>query len=155
MHRLEQNPNLHIIFDSPSSGHAITMLKVVENFSEIFKSGSLYDDTQKMKKFLFEEDKIKINIISLATELAQTEAIELESEIKKIDKRLKTQIFYNNILDPIYLDATNLPTSLKNKIENEQKVIEKSDTKSHIMHSNKLSNEKIVAHISPLTKNLV
>jgi hypothetical protein len=49
----------------------------------------------------------------------------------------------------------DLPISIKKKIENEQKVIENSDTKSHIPHSNQLSNEKIVAHISPLTQNLV
>ena len=38
---LEENPDLHIVIDSPSTGHAISILQSTHNFKKIFKTGLL------------------------------------------------------------------------------------------------------------------
>lgn len=155
IHRLNQNPKLHIILDSPSSGHALTMLRVIDNFAEIFKTGAIFDDILKMKKFLFNKEQTKINIISLPTELSQNEAIELEEEISTISENLSTQIIYNNIISNQFIKSDTIPDSLRQKIKNEQELLSSIDSINQIPKSYKLTKEELIEDISPFTQNLV
>lgn len=155
IYRLKENPNLHIILDSPSSGHALTMLKVVENFSDIFKTGALFEDIVKMKSFLFNQDNLKINIISLPTELSKNEAIELKDEILKINSKLQSQIFFNNITPKSFLKSESTPKSLRLKIENEQSLLLDIDAKKLIPNCPRSLKEDLTSDISPFTQNLV
>jgi GTPase SAR1 family protein len=44
---LNDNKDLTLILDSPSSGHALTMLESTHNFRDIFESGIIFDDTNE------------------------------------------------------------------------------------------------------------
>lgn len=154
IHTLNKNPKLHIVFDSPSSGHALTMLRATQNFSEIFNSGVVYEDTKMMKNFLFENNLIKVNIISLPTEMAKNEGIELQDEINTIDKGIETQVIYNNVLPNDLKKSNTLPQFLKKKIENQQEVL-KDLVDVQIPHGHYTEKEDIVREIIPFMEKLI
>ena len=155
IHRLRAEPELHIIFDSPSSGHALTMLNAANNFGEIFNSGVIFEDTKMMRNFLFQEDLIKVNVISIPTQMSKTESSELESEILEISSNIKTQIIFNNVIDESVISQNaQLPKFLQEKVNNEQEVLNNTD-KVKIPHSNAKSNEQIALEIIPFMQKLI
>ncbi len=78
---LENDPELTIVLDSPSSGHALTMLESPANFKEMFKTGLIVEDIEKMQRFLFEEENLLLITTSLPSQMATTEAIELGKDL--------------------------------------------------------------------------
>lgn len=155
IHRLKDDSDLHIIFDSPSSGHALTMLNATNNFGEIFNSGAVFDDTKVMKEFLFQEDFIKVNIISIPTQMSKSESIELEQEILTISSNIRTQTIFNNVIDEsVISQSDSLPQFLQEKINNEKEVLNNTD-KVKIPHSNAKSNEQIALEIIPFMQKLI
>ena len=92
---LKANPDLTIILDSPSSGHALTMLESTHNFREIFQSGIVFDDTQKMIDLMFKPGFLQVNILTLPTLMAVHEGIELNQSLQKITS-INSKIFCNN-----------------------------------------------------------
>ena len=81
---LKQDPDQVFVLDSPSSGHAITMLEATKNFGEIFQSGYLFDDTQKMLSHIYAPGFAQINILTLPILMAVNEAMELKEQLKSI-----------------------------------------------------------------------
>ena len=86
---LIENPERIIVLDSPSSGHALTML----------------------------ESTIKINIITLPTQLALNESAELKEKIKTLQPSYESGIYCNNCLEPFAKE--DLPLALREKVSNE------------------------------------
>lgn len=129
---LQKDPELVLVLDSPSSGHALTMLESTVNYQEIFQSGSLFEDTQKVINKLYEESFTKALIITLPTQMALNESRDLKEEIHKI-KPIETEIICNNVMSQIKdLNIDNLPKILKDKIANEKEVISQfSDLLDH------------------------
>ena len=78
------DPELIVIIDSPSSGHALTMLEATHNFSEIFQSGIIFDDTKKMIDLMFGENFLQVNIVTLPTQMSVQESLELNQNLQKI-----------------------------------------------------------------------
>ena len=79
---LKKDPELTIIFDSPSSGHALTMFESSHNLKTIFKSGIIFNDIKELHQFLHEDKNIKVLIPSLPTHLSMQEALETNSYLK-------------------------------------------------------------------------
>jgi arsenite-transporting ATPase len=75
---------LIIVLDAPSSGHFLSMLESIKNFQNIFQTGAIFEDTQKMIDILTRPDFMQIFIASIPSELALTEALELEESIKQL-----------------------------------------------------------------------
>ena len=50
--QLESDPDLTIVLDSPSSGHAITMFESPDNYKEMLKKGLLVQDIDKIKNII-------------------------------------------------------------------------------------------------------
>lgn len=120
---LQKDPELILVLDSPSSGHALTMLESTVNYQEIFQSGLLFEDTQKVINTLYAKDFTKALIISLPTMMALNESVDLKNEIHHI-RPIETEIICNNVMSQIAdLKLEVLPEILKNKIQNEKEVL--------------------------------
>jgi arsenite-transporting ATPase len=83
---LENNPNLIIVLDSPASGHALTMFESSTNFKNIFKTGLIVKDIEKMHTFLNNENNLATYIVTNPSDLAITEARELQKELQENSK---------------------------------------------------------------------
>lgn len=103
--RLEEDPELSIVIDSPSSGHAITMFESPLNFRDMFRTGLIVEDIDRMENFLFENDHLQVFIAGLPTLMATQEAGDLAKELEK-----------RNVKNPTYLlnDLLTLNKAVQN-----------------------------------------
>lgn len=153
---LKADPELTIVLDSPSSGHALTMLEATHNFSEIFSSGLLFDDAQKMIKTMFQENFLHVYIVTIPTLMAVNEAIELRNSVEKIAK-IKTSIICNNCFHLLQgLEKIKSPPFLSEKISNEGQVLDKlgGNITSFIPHIPSLDLNAVIDGIVPALDKL-
>ena len=148
--------DISVVLDSPSSGHALTMLEATKNFQEIFQSGIVFEDTKTMLSLLCAPDFAQVNIICLPTQMAVHEGEELSQQISQ-SMAIKRKIFCNNILQIEHDEEENLPPFLKEKIENEQIVLKENQESIDdiLFHCPSLDSKEIIDSIVPKMKNLV
>ena len=151
---IEENPNKIIVLDAPASGHAQTMLEAPSNFKSIFKSGELFEDTKKMQKMLENPELTKMHIITLPTQLAVTESLELKNSLLNIAP-YRVQISCNHSFSE--LDLMNPPNFLKEKIAIEDKAMDMLTDQDnlilpYIAHQGVV---ELVKGLVPSMKNLV
>lgn len=125
INRLEEDPELTIVIDSPSSGHAITMFESPLNFRDMFKTGLIVEDIDRMENFLFENDHLQVFIAGLPTLMATGEARDLACELEK--RNVKDPIYLLNDLLSLNIGVTNstsdeLPHFIQTKCELEKEV---------------------------------
>ncbi len=151
---IEEDPDQIIVLDAPASGHAQTMLEAPKNFNEIFKSGELFDDTKKMQKMLADKSITKLNIITLPTQLAVSESLELKESLLNIAS-------YNISISCNYsfsaLKLPHPPEFLKKKIDIENTALELLKNKETAVFSY-IPNDNIaqlVKGLVPSMKSLV
>lgn len=154
---LNEDPELIVIIDSPSSGHALTMLEATHNFSEIFQSGIVFDDTKKMIDLMFGKDFLQVNIVTLPTLMSVHESLELDASLQKITKIDSKIICNNSYHDLEGVQESNLPEFLQNKINNEHQIIEehKESIATFITHSPSINAPQIVKDLIPSMEKLV
>jgi hypothetical protein len=122
--KLEEDPSLTIVLDSPSSGHALTMLESSYNFKEIFGSGLIVQDIEKMHDFLYEKQMLKTYIVCLPTLMAANEGIELRENFKKLNIN-RVDLILNDLLHKaleIQGKEYQLPEFLQVKVNLEKEV---------------------------------
>lgn len=154
---LNSNPDLTIILDSPSSGHALTMLEATHNFSEIFQSGLVFEDTKKMIDLMFKKNFLQVNILTIPTLMALHESEELNAAINKIAS-IETKVACNNSFFNIpKINDSELPSFLAEKIKNESEAVShyKEFISSYIPHTPELTQAQIIKEIVPSMKSLV
>jgi arsenite-transporting ATPase len=123
--RLEKDPELCIILDSPSSGHALTMFESSHNFKRIFGNGPLVKDINKMHDLIFKGEFLKTFIICLPSLMALNEGAELIESINKLGMSNCELILNESLhLSPEVLENKNseLPHFLKTKLSLENEV---------------------------------
>lgn len=120
---LEDDPELIIVLDSPSSGHAMTMFESSHNFKEIFGSGLLVEDINRMHRFIYGENRLKNYIVSLSTKMALNEAKEVKEHLETLNFK-ETDIIINDCLSPLLSNKKELPEFLSIKNDLEKEVIE-------------------------------
>lgn len=125
---LESDPELTIVLDSPSSGHALTMFESSHNFKEIFGSGLLVEDIKRMHDFIYKKDILKNLIISLPTKMALNESIEVIEHLKNLNFT-NTHLIANDCLSPVLETEEVLPSFLQIKKDLELSVINEFDGK--------------------------
>ncbi len=119
---LKKDPELTIILDSPSTGHAITMLEAAKNYGSIFRAGVLFNDIVSMLKFIKDEDVLKINICTIPTQMALNESFELSHHIKTLTFE-NVSIFLNFSLTKLPLEKEKeLPFFLQEKLSMEEEL---------------------------------
>lgn len=152
----ESNNELIIVLDSPSSGHALTMLEATKNFQEIFGAGVVFEDTKRMLKLLTTPDFAQVNIISLPTEMAVHEALDLKKEITNT-LSIEKHIYCNNVLSLPEKSQKELPEFLTLKLKNEETVLKENqdEIKAILPHCPSLEVKEIVQSVVPYMENLV
>lgn len=154
----KNNRNCIVVFDSPASGHTLTMLEATQNFNEIFQSGVIFDDTKKMLELLYDPSFLQVNIISILTDMSLTEGKELSSSIHNLKFENIVHIVNNAFINIKDLKTQpNLPDILKSKLEHEQKLIEEFavENKQLMPHSTSPNIEQILKDLAPYVANLV
>lgn len=123
--RLEKEPDLHLVFDSPSSGHVLGLFEATNNYKSMFKSGLIVEDINRMEKFLTEKGNVLVHIISLPTQMALQEGVELEQELReRMNAPIKTTINDCYSLCPeLQGEVENLPEVLQRKIQLEKEIL--------------------------------
>lgn len=138
---LKNDPELVLVLDSPSSGHALTMLEATKNFGEIFQTGILFDETQRMIGYLYADGFTQINILSLPTLMAANEAIELEKELASAAP-ISSKVFCNNSFKEMQgIDKLELPPFLEAKFNAEKEIEKRLGEHIHALIKHSLSNE--------------
>jgi arsenite-transporting ATPase len=155
---LEKNPELIIVLDSPASGHALTMFESSTNFKNIFKTGLIVKDIERMQNFLNTEANIATYIIANPTDLAMTEARELQKELNENCKEntKACSIIINNsyqkFFDLYHLETNDLPDFIQSKLNAEQEMHLSSITFPHLTTN---IPEELVRQLMPFTQELV
>ena len=135
---LEKNPDLIIVMDSPASGHALTMFESSSNFKKIFRAGLIVKDIERMHNFLAAPNHLKTIIVTLATELAMNEALDLKNELdhNTTGPDLNVNIMVNDsflkYLRDNKISESDLPEFLAKKIELEKKIIGSTPALPHV-----------------------
>lgn len=155
---LEKDPSLIIVLDSPASGHALTMFESTSNFKAIFKTGLVVKDIERMQRFLKGENNLKTHVITLATELSLSEAMDLKSELDNnlTDTDAHTDMIVNDSFKKFFeqhsTDESTLPDFLKQKIDLEKEIVKKYYTLPHI---DRTSPTQIVSELANYMEGLL
>jgi len=155
---MESDPTLVIVLDSPASGHALTMFESTSNFKTIFKSGLVVKDIDRMQNFLSGADNLKTHIVTLATELSLSEALDLKSELDNNLPGMKanTDLLVNDSFKKFFelhnVDEQKLPPFLVQKITLEKNIVAQYPTLPHIDHDDM---PKIVMDLSIMMEGLI
>lgn len=124
---LQNDPELTIVMDSPSSGHALTMFESSFNFMEMFKSGLIVEDIKRMHEFLYEKESIQTSILALPTLMATQESAELKTQLQKL--HVSTQLLLND-------SFLHIPALTENKDELPEFLQKKLDLEREVMQNN-------------------
>lgn len=121
--RLEKDPELHIVLDSPASGHTLSMFESTHNFHDMFKSGILADDIKRMHGWLSDPGFMRINVVSLPTKMAVQEGLELSTQLEELGLPKPHHWLNNSMLENIEIkssEKSELPEFLRSKTELEE-----------------------------------
>jgi len=147
-----------IIFDSPASGHTLTLLESTQNFNDIFQSGLLFEDTKKMLSLIHSPEFMGIHIITNLTEMSLIEGLELKQTIQGLGFKNISTIANNAMtLIPNIDDEKNLPEFLKGKIklENELLLQFKNQIQNFIPHIPETDAVSLIKALAPHIESLV
>ena len=128
-YELKNDPELHIVMDSPPSGHALTMFESPRTFKDIFRSGLLVNDIESMLDFILDDATLKTTVVSLPTEMALQESLELVNTLHNYPLKNVSLIINNHIescYEMIDTDKSELPPFLEKTIDMQRKVIKSS-----------------------------
>ena len=152
---LKQDPELVIVLDSPSSGHALTMFEATKNFNQIFQKGALYDDTLEMIQLLKQKNFLQVQLITLPSPLPLQESQDFIEQLQEIEPLLPVQIICNNSL--IKYSDLKLPEELRQKLTNENRALEEValDAKQIIPFCMANDSKSLVKELLPSMENLV
>lgn len=135
------NPRLIVVLDAPASGHALTMVEATTNFRQIFESGVIFEDANKMLSLLNDRAYTKINVVSLPSLMSWQEAMELKTGLNERTP-VDVNIAVNNCLYPLVQDQlTELPEGLRLKAVNEQKLVEENQSEMQCILPHSLATD--------------
>ncbi len=142
INELESDPELTVVLDSPSSGHALTMFESSFNFKEMFGEGVLVKDIIKMHNFLQKENSLKVLVSCLPTSMAIHEGIELKKNLHEY-KINNIELMINDAFSrtPKIKDA-ELPQFLCEKIKLENEILDKNQASIQTVFPHLLTLEK-------------
>jgi hypothetical protein len=157
---LEDDPELTIVLDSPASGHALTMFESSHNFRDMFKTGLIVDDIDRMHRFIYGEGILKTVIACLPTQMALTEGTELLESLKELkieDIQLVSNDNYH--LTPGVSDSSekDLPNFLIKKVELEKEVSAKLNLQDNLLlaHIPTIHKKEVIEALSPSMEGLL
>lgn len=153
----KDKPNLVVVIDAPASGHALTMIESTSNFSQIFESGVIFEDTHKMLALLNNPDYTKIHVVSLPSLMSWQESKELKMGLKDRTP-VEVDITVNNCLYPLLENSLDsLPPNLRQKALNEKQLVEehRSEMQCVLPHSLQQNATAIESDLVGSLSNLI
>lgn len=153
---LHEDPALTLVLDAPASGHALTMMEATSNFREIFQSGLVFDDTEKMLAKLYDRQHTGIRVFALPTVLAVHEALELKASLEKLAP-FDTTISLNHSLTAWAETVAAAPPALQQKLSLEQDMLalHGGDIKTRFPFSAARDGQGLYADLKPLLPELL
>lgn len=144
---LIEDPELIIVLDSPSSGHALTLLESPGNFRDILKTGPLVKDIDVIEASLQDPEFTRMFVLFLPTVLAFHEAEELREGVLKL-KLAMPQLILNGAFSKMPNLGPDIPLFLKEKFVIENLVLKEYEKKFGPL-------KKIIPHIPEPDKKLL
>jgi arsenite-transporting ATPase len=116
--KLRKDPEKIIIFDSPASGHFLTLFQSIWNFHRVFRKGMLFKDTDQIVRFLKDDRNLSVLIVTLPNSVSFQESSELAKELFE-NFEMNSELIFNNCLSLVYQDSKEdiASTFLKHKLE--------------------------------------
>ena len=133
LNKIEKDPELTIVLDSPSSGHVLTLFEAGENFKKIFKIGTIIQDIENINQFLYDQNKLKIIILALPSAMAIQEGEELQLALSQLKFPRPTIVLNHVMSQSPYLsnsDPALFPAFLTQKITLENQAMDKLKAQS-------------------------
>lgn len=151
---LKEDPDLVIVLDSPSSGHALTMFEATKNFNQIFQKGALYNDTEEMIELLRSPNFVRIFLVTLPSILPLKESAEFVQQLQSIEP-LPIEIICNYSL--VEFENLDLPQALQLKLLNEKEALENTELSIKEKLPFRLANDTntLSKELLPSMENLV
>lgn len=135
------NPRLIVVLDAPASGHALTMVESTTNFKQIFESGVIFDDANKMLSRLNDPEYTKIHVVSLPSPMSWQESIELKNGLMERTP-VSIDISVNNSIYSLLSEQLDeLPEALREKALNEKKLIEENSNEMRCVFPHSLASD--------------
>lgn len=157
IHLLEADPELRLVIDFPSSGHAITMFQASHNFKEIFGNGKIVDDINRMHEFISQANTVKVLICNVASIMALNEGVELKKSLNDLQLKDINLVVNDSFFKIPDLPLKELPEFLKKKVKIEKNVCQ--DFEEHISaiipHHMSLQQHIIVEQIIHQMENII
>lgn len=122
VHMAQDQPDLHLVLDLPASGHALTLIQSTFQFQRIFKSGIIFQDIENIHDFLYQQDNLHIEVLTLPSEMAIEEGYELIDGLKTLGIN-KAILSLNNLLSSQDYKIEQLPSMIQKKIEQENALV--------------------------------
>jgi anion-transporting ArsA/GET3 family ATPase len=124
---LEKDPELIIVLDSPSSGHALTMFESPINFGDIFGQGVLAEDIKRMLAFMASPNGIRTIISTLPSAMAVHEGLELKEELERRglnDFKVVLNEYLPNTIERLHINKADLPAFMAKKCALEEEALQ-------------------------------
>ncbi len=145
---LEDNDEWIVVVDAPSSGHILTVLESPQNFKNIFKTGALVKDIDRMLKFI-DSRLMEVWVLSIPTELAIVEGKELYDKVKARGVSHIKWILNNSFSANDAITSEQLPDFLSRKAQSEDELTKSTINEYDLvvpMHIDK-NSKSIIKHI--------
>ena len=136
LEELWNDPDLHLIVDSPSSGHALTMFQSSYNFKEIFSSGAIFEDIKKIHRWMEQDDHLSTVLLAHATQFSLQETDETAHKMETIGLK-KPFIFLNDcfsLRDDFQNTSIDLPEYFQKNLMSKKKLLEAFKRQSKAFH---------------------
>jgi arsenite-transporting ATPase len=153
--QIQDDPTLHIVLDSPSSGHAMTMFESSHNFKEIFRTGPLVQDIERMHAFMSDTNNLKTVIITTPSPMAVSEGLELQGQFLELGLKHVSLLLNDSLMKCSAIQNSNpeeLPPFIKKKIQLEIDSTSRLGSELSVIlpHSASDGQEEIIRYLSPL-----
>ncbi|MFN3454374.1 MAG: ArsA-related P-loop ATPase [Pseudobdellovibrio sp.] len=119
----------HMVFDSPSTGHFLSMFRAPHALAETIKFGPMGEQSRSIDKWLHDSKYCHIHIVSLPEELPATETVELFRAIKK-EFGLESKVYLNKYFDLNLEQLKNEPLEVGTHFVN---IVEQQTTAQKIL----------------------
>ncbi|MCY4524921.1 MAG: hypothetical protein OXB84_09285 [Halobacteriovoraceae bacterium] len=155
--RLDKDPELILVLDFPSTGHAMTLFESLTNFKDIFGIGMIVEDIKRMHKIMISENFLKPFIISLPTSMAFHEAMELELYLKGTSFKNCDLIMNDSFTRMPHLDKNLFPAFLKNRISGEEDILKQYNRrfKTIFHHVDEVEESVVIDQLTPFMGGLL
>ncbi len=87
-----------VVVDAPATGHALGMLSSPQTFGAIARVGPIAGQTKQVRDMLADPDRTAFVAVALGTEMAVTEALEVQEGIARQLERSLTAVIVNGLM---------------------------------------------------------